>query len=88
MRRRFDAEKFIVYFQPYTNTYAPVDTLRRLYDNALAADDSIVGIAVGTRPDCVDDDVLDLLAGYSQDFYPQDPGGFFGLRTPMHKGYS
>ncbi len=60
-RRRYKAEKFIAYFQSFSNTYAPLDTLRRLYEEALAVPD-IAGLAVGTRPDCVDDAVLDLLA--------------------------
>lgn len=63
LARRFRAEKFIAYFQAHTNTYAPVERLRALYDEALAVDD-VVGIAVGTRPDCVGDDVLDLLQSY------------------------
>ena len=61
LRRRFGAEKFIAYFQSFSNTYAPLDTLRTLYEEALAAED-IVGLAIGTRPDCAGDDVLDLLA--------------------------
>lgn len=65
MARRFKARKFIAYFQAYTNTYAPVDRLKALYDEALAVPD-VVGIAVGTRPDCVDDAVLDLLASYAK----------------------
>ena len=53
--------KFIAYFQSFTNTYAPVETLRRLYREALAPED-IVGLAIGTRPDCLGEDVVDLLA--------------------------
>lgn len=52
--------KYIAYFQAFTNTYAPVETLEILYRQALAEDD-IVGIAIGTRPDCLPEDVLDLL---------------------------
>lgn len=59
-RRRYKAEKFIAYFQSFSNTYAPVETLRRLYEEALAVPD-IVGLAIGTRPDCADEAVLDLL---------------------------
>ncbi|MCE5272992.1 TIGR01212 family radical SAM protein [bacterium] len=64
MRRRFGAARFIAYFQAYSSTYAPLDTLRRLFDHALAGPD-MAGLAVSTRPDCVPDEVLDLLAGYS-----------------------
>ena len=61
LRRRYKAKKFIAYFQSFSNTYAPVEKLRGLYEEALAVED-IVGLAIGTRPDCVDDAVLDLLA--------------------------
>lgn len=63
-RERLDGEKFIVYFQSYTNTHGPLDRLRRLYDEALGMPD-VVGLAIGTRPDCVPDPVLDLLAEYA-----------------------
>ncbi|MFZ0133012.1 MAG: TIGR01212 family radical SAM protein [Desulfobacterales bacterium] len=66
LSRRYKAKKFIAYFQSFSNTYAPVARLRRLYGEALAVDD-IVGLAIGTRPDCASDPVLDLLAGYAAD---------------------
>ncbi len=60
--RRYDrVDGFIAYFQPATNTYAPVDQLEEIYQLALAADPRIVGIAIGTRPDCVPESVLELL---------------------------
>ncbi len=65
LTKRYGAKKFIVYFQSFTNTYAPVDVLAGLYDDALR-DPAIVGIAIGTRPDCVDEAVLDLLASYAR----------------------
>ena len=52
--------KYIAYFQSFTNTYAPVKTLRRLYEEAIAPED-IVGLAIGTRPDCLGGDVIALL---------------------------
>ncbi len=58
--RRTRARKFIAYFQAYTNTYDKVDALELLYHEALKEPD-MVGLAVGTRPDCVSSDVLDLL---------------------------
>ncbi len=61
--RRTRARRFIAYFQAYTNTYADVAQLEALYGLALAQPD-VVGLAVGTRPDCVPDAVLDLLDGY------------------------
>ena len=53
--------KYIAYFQSFTNTYAPVEHLRKLYLEAIAPED-IVGLAIGTRPDCLGEDVVDLLA--------------------------
>jgi len=66
-RKRYGAEKYIAYFQSFTNTYAPVETLKRLYDSALNHP-GMVGLSVGTRPDCLGDEVLDLLASYSSRF--------------------
>lgn len=63
--RRFKAKKFIAYFQSYSNTYAPLEHLRAMYDEALAVE-GIVGLAIGTRPDCVDASVLSLLESYAQ----------------------
>ncbi len=60
LRSRYGAEKFLVYFQPYTNTYASVDILERLYREALD-NPGVVGLAIGTRPDCVDEDKIALL---------------------------
>ena len=62
------AEKFIAYFQTFTNTYGPIDQLKRLYDEALAEED-VIGLSVGTRPDCVPDDVISLLENYTKDFH-------------------
>lgn len=67
LSRRYGAGKFIAYFQSFTNTYGRPDDLRRLYDEALSFPD-IVGISVGTRPDCVDGRVLDLLASYLEKY--------------------
>tara|TARA_B100000700_G_scaffold53658_1_gene57308 strand:+ start:5645 stop:6646 length:1002 start_codon:yes stop_codon:yes gene_type:complete len=60
VKGRYNVAKFIAYYQPATNTYAPVEKLRPLYDLPLEHPD-VVGVAIGTRPDCVPDDVLDLL---------------------------
>ena len=62
------ASRYLAYFQAYTNTYAEVEELRRLYAQALTAAD-IVGLCVGTRPDCVPDAVLEILAGYRDQGY-------------------
>jgi len=58
--RRFRCQHFIAYFQPATNTYAPVERLRAVYEEAVSHP-HVVGLAIGTRADCVPDDVLDLL---------------------------
>ncbi|MFO1490760.1 MAG: TIGR01212 family radical SAM protein [Kiritimatiellia bacterium] len=64
-REKYRAEKFIVYFQPNTNTYAPVGVLRAKIDEALAAcPEDVVGLAVGTRPDCLDAEKIALLESY------------------------
>jgi radical SAM protein (TIGR01212 family) len=68
MTRKYHAGKFLAYFQPFSNTHAPPDRLRSLYDEALAVPD-VVGLAVGTRPDCVDDAVCELLAEYHRRTY-------------------
>lgn len=66
LARRYGAAKFIAYFQSFSNTYASIETLRELYDAALAFP-QVVGLSIGTRPDCLPDEVLDLLAGYARD---------------------
>lgn len=55
------ATKYLAYFQPYSNTYAPLEKLRALYEEALNQPD-VVGLAIGTRPDCIDEQKLDYLA--------------------------
>ena len=57
--------KYLAYFQAFTNTYAPLSQLKALYEEALQVDD-IVGIVIGTRPDCVSDELLDYLAELNQ----------------------
>lgn len=61
LRRRFNVDRFIAYFQPSTNTHAPLEELRRKYEIALRRPE-VVGLAIGTRPDALGEPVLDLLA--------------------------
>ena len=61
LSNQFKAEAFIAYFQSYSNTYAPLDRLKTLYEEALSHP-QVVGIVIGTRPDCVDEEKLDYLA--------------------------
>lgn len=63
--RRFKTDKLMAYFQSFTNTYAPVKHLKALYDEALAVE-GVVGLSIGTRPDCVEPATLDLLEGYAR----------------------
>lgn len=65
---RYKARKFLVYFQPYTNTYAPVEELERLYREALS-EPSVIGLAIGTRPDCVDEEKMELLQRLARDYF-------------------
>ena len=66
LENKFKAKKFIVYFQSFTNTYAPLSTLKALYEKALSFDD-VIGLSIGTRTDCVTDEILDYLVELSKD---------------------
>ncbi|MDG2221205.1 MAG: TIGR01212 family radical SAM protein [Rubripirellula sp.] len=67
VRRRYhNVQGFIAYFQPATNTYAPVDQLAELFESTLAVSDEVVGLAIGTRPDCAPESVLELLENLSR----------------------
>lgn len=63
--RRYQVRKFMAYFQSFSNTYAPVAQLRTLYGEALAHP-QVVALSIGTRPDCLDGDIIDLLSSYSR----------------------
>jgi len=69
--------EFLVYFQPYSNTYAPLEKLRPLYEEALAFP-GVIGLVIGTRPDCVDDEKLEYLSGLSNHKFIQLE---FGIET-------
>jgi len=68
LSKRFKAKKFMSYFQAYSNTYKPVSELEKIYTSALKHPD-IVGLSIGTRPDCVDDEKLKLIATFKDDYY-------------------
>jgi radical SAM protein (TIGR01212 family) len=68
LRERLRADAFIAYFQTYSGTYAPAERLRALYEEALAFP-GVVGLAVGTRPDCLEDEALDLLEELASESY-------------------
>ncbi len=65
--KRYKAKKFIAYFQSFSNTYASFDKLKRLYEEALSMED-VVGLSIGTRPDCIVEPVLELLQGYAKNY--------------------
>lgn len=65
MRKRFKAKKFIAYFQAFTNTYAPVEKLKEIYSRVFFHPD-VVAMSVSTRPDCLDQNVVDLLAEFNR----------------------
>ncbi len=64
------ASKYLVYFQPYSNTYAPLDRLKALYGEALRYP-GVTGLVIGTRPDCIDEEKLDYLAGLARQWHIQ-----------------
>lgn len=68
LSQRFKAQKFMSYFQAYSNTYKPVNELEKIYNSSLNHKD-IVGISIGTRPDCVDEEKLNLISSYKDDYY-------------------
>ncbi|MBP3923782.1 TIGR01212 family radical SAM protein [bacterium] len=68
LKNRFKAEKFMSYFQAFSNTYKPVNELEKIYSSALNHPD-IVGLSIGTRPDCIDDEKLKLISSYKDDYY-------------------
>lgn len=67
LRKRFKAEKFIVYFQAYTNTYADIEVLKKRY-SVIRDFNEVIGLAIATRPDCINTQILDLIDAYTSDY--------------------
>jgi len=67
LRKKFGAQKFIVYFQSFTNTYAPFGTLKALYEEALSFKD-VIGLSIGTRADSITDETLQYLASLNENY--------------------
>jgi len=65
--KKHKAKRYIAYFQSFTNTYAPIDVLENLYKRALSHN-GMVGLSIGTRPDCVDNDILNLVNSFTSDY--------------------
>ncbi|OAA82995.1 TIGR01212 family radical SAM protein [Clostridium ljungdahlii] len=68
MNKKWKDGKYIAYFQAYTNTYAPVEILKHKYEEAINQE-GVVGLAIATRPDCLEDDVLELLEKFNNKIY-------------------
>lgn len=68
LKKRFKAEKFIIYFQAYTNTYDKIEKLEKLYREALD-NENVVGLAIGTRSDCVDEEKIKLFDDLAKDWF-------------------
>ncbi|MBR4583776.1 MAG: TIGR01212 family radical SAM protein [Bacteroidales bacterium] len=74
---KYNAQKYLAYFQSYTNTYDNVNALRHKYDEALSVD-GVIGLVISTRPDCVNDEIMRLLADYAKEKYVEIE---FGLES-------
>jgi len=81
-KKREGAKKFFAYFQTFTNTYADIDTLKKVYSIPLK-DPEIVGISIGTRPDCVDEEKLDLIESLNE--YKDEIWIEYGLQSIHEK---
>jgi radical SAM protein (TIGR01212 family) len=79
--KKYKAMKFLAYFQAYTNTYAPLENLKELYEEALQHP-KIVGLVISTRPDCVDAELLDYLAELNKKVYVMVE---FGLESHLNR---
>ena len=67
MIKKYKAKKFLAYFQSYTNTYTSYDHMQQMFDEVFACED-MVGMSIGTRPDCIDKQKLDLIASYAKSY--------------------
>lgn len=68
MNNKWKSEKYIAYFQAYTNTYGPIEVLKKKYEEAIS-EKGVVALAIATRPDCLSEEVLDLISSYSKRLY-------------------
>lgn len=76
--RRYRTDKFMVYFQPYSNTYAPLDQLKDLYEQALRHP-QVIGLSIGTRPDCIDEEKIAYLQELAEKYFITIE---YGLESP------
>ncbi|TNJ45723.1 TIGR01212 family radical SAM protein [Tamlana fucoidanivorans] len=66
--KKYKTQKYLAYFQAYTNTYTDIASLKSMYEEALQVP-NVIGLVIGTRPDCISDDIIDYLSKLSKDFY-------------------
>jgi len=81
LSRRYKVDQFMVYFQPYTNTYASLGKLQQLYEQALKHP-QVIGLSIGTRPDCVDPEKIDYLEQLAKEYYITIE---YGLESPYDR---
>jgi len=66
--RKYKTQRYLAYFQAYTNTYADINLVKRLYNEAIKHP-QVIGLVIGTRPDCINDDLIDYLSHLAKDYY-------------------
>jgi hypothetical protein len=66
--KKYKTQKYLAYFQAYTNTYADIDLVKQLYEEAIQHP-KVIGLVIGTRPDCISEDLINFLSDLSKDFY-------------------
>lgn len=66
--KKYKSQQYLAYFQAYTNTYADFDLLKKLYTEAVSFP-SVIGMVIGTRPDCINEDIIDFLSALSREYY-------------------
>lgn len=91
MIKKYKAKKFLAYFQSYSNTYTTCDHMKQMFDEALGCD-GMAGMAVGTRPDCIDEQKLDLLQSYAEKYLVWIEYGLQSIHDPtleiINRGHS
>lgn len=87
MKKKWSGEKYIAYFQAYTNTYGPVEELRKKYNEAIK-EEGVVALAIATRPDCLGEDVLNLLHEFSEKIYLWVELGFQTARDDVARNFN
>ena len=89
--KKYKAKKFLAYFQSYSNTYTSCEHMKLMFDEALCCE-GMVGMAIGTRPDCIDSQKLDLIESYTKDFLVWIEYGLQSVHDPtletVNRGHS